>query len=98
MSDGERPTVELDWSFMWCAKHLKPFRQGWPGSGASLAMVNLFQACTHDPFIVLLSGGDVRRLVPIFREYAPMCCYLPAQITQAVVDAARAGRKWEPEL
>lgn len=80
---------------MWCGVHLEPFRAGWP-KGAALAMMNLFAASAADERIVAAAGGITDRLGPVLREFGPMCCFLPAEVTEAVVRASLDGRKWEP--
>lgn len=89
------PYVELNFKWMWCARHLESFRATWPHHGA-LAMLNLFQASASDDRIVAAAGGDTQRLAPVLREHGPMCCFLPSAVTDAVIAASLAGRKWEP--
>lgn len=86
--------VELDFKFMWCTKHLEPFRATWPRS-AALAMTNLFSASAADERIIAAAQGDADRLGPVLREHGPMCCFLPPKVTDAVVRASLDGNKWE---
>ena len=87
--------IALTFSMMWCARHLEPFRATWP-SGAMLAMLNLFTASAADERILVAAEGHADRLEPVLREHGPMCCFLPAAVTEAVVSASLEGRKWEP--
>lgn len=87
--------IELEWRVMWCGEHLEPFRAEWP-KGAALAMMNLFAASAADERIVAAAEGNADRLAPVLREFGPMCCFLPAEVTEAVVRASLDGRKWEP--
>lgn len=85
--------IELTFAMMWCGQHLEPFRAAWP-AGAGLAMLNLFDASVADERIVAAAGGDTERLGPVLREHGPMCCFLPAEVTEAVVRAALDGKRW----
>jgi len=92
MTEPAKP-VELDFKFMWCPSHLWPFKAEWPKS-AALAMVNLFSASAADERIIAASGGDTNRLTAVLREHGPMCCFLPKEVTAAVVSASLAGCKY----
>lgn len=85
--------VNLSFTWMWCPKHLAPFRARWP-TGAGLAMNNLFAASVADYRIIHAAQGDTNRLEPVLREHSPMCCFLPSEVTESVVQAALAGRRW----
>lgn len=87
--------IQLDFKFMWCPRHLEPFRAKWP-AGAAIAMTNLFQASASDDRIAAAAQGQTDRLEPVLREHGPMCCFLPKEVTAAVVEASLAGRRWEP--
>ncbi len=87
--------IKLEWSYMWCDKHLKPFKARWPRH-AGFAMLNLFSASAHDERIVAAAEGNTDRLEPVLREFGPMCCFLPEPITAAVVAAALADTEWKP--
>lgn len=92
---SDNPRVNLEWKYMWCGDHLEPFRANWPNN-AGIAMLNLFTASACDDRITAAAQGETARLEPVLREFGPMCCFLPADITQAVVEASLAGKKWEP--
>lgn len=87
--------INLEWGYMWCAKHLRAFRRTWP-KHAAFAMTNLFAASAADERILAAAQGDTDRLEPVLREFGPMCCFLPPEVTTAVVEASLADRKWEP--
>lgn len=95
MSD-EQPRVELDWAAMWCARHLAPFRQGWP-AGAAVAMVRLFGIAVADERIIAacptLEGGkaDANALTPVLREFGPICCFLGDEAIAPIY--AEAGKE-----
>lgn len=91
----DKPRVNLEFSYMWCSTHLEPFRAEWP-KGAAIAMMNLFTASAADERITAAADGITDRLEPVLREHGPMCCFLPAEVTRAVVEASLEGRKWEP--
>lgn len=93
---GKKPLVMLEFSYMWCGEHLEPFRSEWP-KGAALAMMNLFSASAADERILAAAEGITDRLGPVLREFGPMCCFLPAEVIRAVVEASLAGRKWDPD-
>lgn len=88
--------IKLEWSYMWCDKHLRPFKARWPRH-AGFAMVNLFTASVHDERITAVAEGDTNRLEPVLREFGPMCCFLPETVIADVVKASLADEKWEPK-
>lgn len=88
--------IQLTFTMMWCGEHLEPFREGWPKS-AALAMFNLFAASAADERILAACDGVADRLEPVLREHGPMCCFLPTEVTEAVVRASLDGQKWAPD-
>lgn len=77
----DHPGVNLDFEVHWCAKHLEPFRDGWP-SGAGVAMMRLLEAALDDERIVGAAPKDVEgkakteSLDAVLREFSPLCCFV----------------------
>lgn len=75
-----QPQVQLDWS-LWCDRHLRPYRAGWP-RGAPLAMCRLFEAAVKMPAVIAFCGGggdelaDANKLTEALQRFRPLCCFV----------------------
>jgi len=87
--EGEKPQVVLDWSYMWCNRHLEPYRAKWP-VGAAVAMVKLFQAAVALPAVIeAVNAADTAdelgtALEAGLRRFAPVCCFVPHATLAAI--------------
>lgn len=78
---ARQPEVELDFTVHWCARHLEPFREGWP-SGAGVAMLRLFEAAINDERIIAAAPKNAEGLAKtesldaVLREHSPLCCFV----------------------
>ncbi len=69
-----QPQVQLDWS-LWCNRHLRPYRAGWP-RGAPLAMIRLFNAAVAMPAVVDAAHADANQLTEALHRFRPLCCFV----------------------
>jgi hypothetical protein len=81
---GDQPQVILDWS-LWCARHLEPYRAGWP-AGSAVAMMRLFEAAVAMPAVSDAAGGDAANLTAALQRFKPLCCF----VGKAAMDAIYA--------
>lgn len=92
------PTI-MGWH-LWCSKHLAPLAPEWP-KGAIIAQLGLFQEGASDPRIAEEAGGrsvapeDVAGAIQrAFNAHAPLCCFLPEGIAEAIIASALAGEPY----
>lgn len=79
---GGAPQVELTWD-LWCARHLEPYRAGWP-RGAALAMVRMFEAAAAMPAVADAAHADAAQLTKALRRFRPLCCFIPRDKLEAI--------------
>jgi len=87
----QRPQLELKWGVMWCDKHLRPLKAGWP-SGAALAMLGIVNAAVEDDRFVEACERDLDRLQGEFEKRQPVCCFLAAGKAEEIIQMALDGK------
>lgn len=86
---SEAPNVHLDFQVHWCPEHLEPFRERWP-EGAGVAMIRLFEAAVADERILAAAPRNAEgkamgaSLDALLLEHSPLCCFLGAEVMQAI--------------
>jgi hypothetical protein len=92
MTDG--PPITLDWS-LWCARHLEPYRAGWP-RGAPLAMIRLFEKAVAMPAVADAAKGDAANLGTALVRFAPVCCFVGKDAMDAIYAETLPSQPEEP--
>jgi hypothetical protein len=81
--------------WMWCPRHLQPYRTAWP-AGFAVAMVRLFDAAIRMQAVTDYCQGDAGKLTAALERFAPVCCFVPRETLQAIYDETMPGRS-DPE-
>jgi hypothetical protein len=71
--------------WMWCPRHLRPYRAAWP-QGFAVAMVRLFDAAARMQAVADFCRGDAGKLTDALVRFAPACCFIPGEALQAIYD------------
>ena len=76
--------------WMWCPRHLQPYRAAWP-QGFAVAMIALFGAAASMQAVIDYCQGDAGQLTQALQRFAPACCFIPRETLQAVYDETVPG-------
>ena len=87
---------------LWCHRHLSPLEPDWP-RGYLIAMLGLFQEAASDPRMAVLTEGRVEAIQRVMNDVAPVCCWLPEGIAEAIIQSGLDGKPywnpaWPPEM
>ena len=92
---GASGPIILDWSVMWCDRHLSPYRAQWP-LGAPTAMLALFHAAVAMPAVQVEAKHDAANLQAALERFAPVCCFVGGDALEAIYADTVPGRSDDP--
>lgn len=91
------PRINFSFAVHWCPRHLEPFRPTWP-TGAVAAMKMLLDAVLVMPAVTDACGttpdgkADATNLDAVLRRFAPLCCFVSADVREAIYVAAEVKK------
>jgi len=88
---GKPPAGVALGMWMWCPRHLQPYRAAWP-RGFAVAMTRLFDAAVRMQAVIDWCQGDAGKIAGALARFAPVCCFIPNEDLQAIYDETVPGR------
>lgn len=88
---SDYPSIQVEFTDAFCARHGEPFRPGWP-QGVGFAIPTLVTAFADLPDIVTYAEGDAAKFQAAVAEFGPMCCMVSDKTMLMVYKRSGIGK------